>query len=129
MAPNTTNELGFDEVVDTLCDTVEAGEQIYLAVQDGFQIGNDLGTLLTVAPRIQEVARDGKKAYAQFVDLSPEEAELAEQQIATRLNLSQTGIRTKIRNGLRLSVRTYRLVDEAIDLVGDFREYGASLRA
>ncbi len=128
MAPTTTNELGFDEVVDTLCDAVEAGEQLYLAAKDGFQIG-DIATLLTVAPKAQEIARDGKTAYAQFVDLNPDESDEAVEKIATRLNLAQSGIRSKIQTGLRLVTRAYRQVDQAIELVGDFKEWGESLRA
>lgn len=120
-------KLGFDELVDTAADILEAADQIGGALSDGFQI-TDLAALLSVAPKAAEIKRDGKQAVNELLDLDPDEAEQASQAIAARTGKPATGIINRVNVAFTLSARTYRLVTDGYNLAQDWARWGKSLR-
>lgn len=121
------NELGFDEVVDTSVDILDAASLIAAALSDGVQI-SDLGVLFSIAPKVVEIKRDGKAAVAQLIDLSPDEAAEAAIQIAERTGKPATGIIARVNEGFTLTVRTYRLVTDGTHLVQDWTRFVKSIQ-
>lgn len=121
------NELGFDEVVDTSVDILDAASLIAAALSDGVQI-SDLGVLFSIAPKVVEIKRDGKAAVAQLIDLSPDEAAEAAIQIAERTGKPATGIIARVNEGFTLTVRTYRFVTDGTHLVQDWTRFVKSIQ-
>jgi hypothetical protein len=123
------NKLGFTELVDTCADVIRTTRTIGGALADGFQI-TDLSAMLTIAPNVQELVRDGKQAIAELVDLTPQEAGLAKAQIAAITGLpNDDTVWGKVNHGLDLLVQTYRTVDDAYDLFQDWASFARSFSA
>ena len=119
------NNLGIDELVDSGADILEAGDQIATALADGFQI-TDLGTLLVVSPKIQEIVRDRKQAVAELLDLTPEEATEAARRIAERTGHSSSSIILKVNQAFSLLARTYGQYKEVNYLAADWVNFAKS---
>lgn len=118
------NELGYDEVVDTLADSVELGEKLGVAFSDGVQ-WQDSFLIIGESQRIEEIARDAPVAYRQFLDLTPEEATKAEAELAERLSTNPSEIKGKIKGAINLLTRTYVLFDDYVEYFKSFRKEAA----
>lgn len=106
----STNEFGFDEVVDTLCDIVEVGDQAIKPFADGFQLLPDIVALTPLFPRIQEIVMDAPLAWKQFKDLTVEESNTVQERVAARLDLSNDIVEEKIKSAIRILTRVYSLL-------------------
>lgn len=119
-------ELGFDEVVDTAVDVIETAQILADALKDGFQI-TDLVTLIAVAPKAQEIAKDGRLAISQLLDLTADEADEAVAAIAKRTASNPATIVVKVNEAFTLIARTYRQVTNIRNLVRDYERFGKTL--
>lgn len=120
--------LGFDEVVDTAVDVLEAADTLAQSLKDGFQF-TDIPALISVAPKAQEIAKDGRTAINQLLDLTPDEAEAAVAEIARRTGRNPSGIIVKVNEGFTLVARTYRTVKNGVLLAQDWQRYAKTLTA
>lgn len=102
--------LGFDEVVDTLADVIETADGVVDVFKDGFQPLNDIIALAPVFPRVQEIITDAPIAWAQFKDLSVEEAAQVEERLSDRLDLGSDVVEQKIKGSIRILSRVYALL-------------------
>jgi hypothetical protein len=118
--------LGFDEVVDTAVDVIETAQILADALKDGFQI-TDLVTLIGVAPKAQEIAKDGRLAISQLLDLTADEADEAVAAIAKRTASNPATIVVKVNEAFTLIARTYRQVTNIRNLVRDYERFGKTL--
>lgn len=110
MADQTVKQLGIDEVIDTLADVIETGDDIVVVFADGFQPLSDLIALAPQFGRIQEIIADAPLAWAQFKDLTPDEAEQVQQALADRLDLSSDVITQKITASFAVLSKVFRLL-------------------
>lgn len=102
--------LGFDEVVDTLADIIETGDQIIKVFDDGFQPLQDLIDLTPIFPRIQEIVMDAPLAWKQFKDLDEEEVKAVKESLTERLDLENDNVEVKIKASIRILARVYALI-------------------
>lgn len=123
----TDNNLGYDEVVDTIVDLIQIGRTVGDALADGLDL-TDVTAVFSIAPRLVEVYRDANTAYAQLLDLTTGEASLAVAEIAEHAQLPATGILGKVNEALNLLSRTYQEVVDGIDLAQDWRDWVVSLK-
>ena len=121
---NLNNELGYDEVVDTLADSIEVGEKVGKAFSDGVQ-WQDSFVIIGESQKLEEIVRDAPVAYRQFLDLSPEEATKAEAELANRLSTDPSEIKGKIKGAINLLTRTYVLFDDYAEYFKTFRKEAA----
>jgi hypothetical protein len=109
------NALGFDEVVDTLDDALIVVEKVSEAIADGIGL-SDIGTLIDITPRLNEIRKDAAVFAAQIADLQPEESDLVAQQLVARRGGSKSNIIQKALEALTLSGRWHGTVAEVVDL-------------
>ena len=121
------NNLGIDHLVDVAVDIIETSDIVAKALSDGLDI-TDVGAVWKAAPRLAEIVQEGKEAYNELLDLTPEESTLAAQQIAERANLPATGVLGKVNSGLILLARTHQEIADDIDLAQDWLQWAKSLR-
>lgn len=121
------NLLGYDEVVDTAADAIEAAQAIREALADGLDL-SDVGAVFKAAPRLVEIYRDRNTFVAQLADLTPEESLLAAAAIAERTNIPNDRVLEKANEALFLLARTHQAVIGGVDLAQDWIEWGKSLR-
>lgn len=119
--------MGFDEVVDTAVDIMEAAKIVADAAADGVSIA-DVSVLFSLTPKVIEIMRDRKTAVDQLLDLTPEEAEIAAGQIAARLNVPSDGIFQRIVESFELLARTYGQVKQAQYLAQAWIRWGKSFK-
>lgn len=103
-------ELGFDEVVDTLSDAIAFIDLVEKQLDDGFQV-TDLITIAMQYQGLLEIYNDRKLFAAQFIDLSAEEAKQVVEQVAERTGKDEGIVREKAIQALRISARAYGLID------------------
>jgi hypothetical protein len=120
------NQLGFDEVVDTLSDALTVAEQIERAVADGIGL-SDIGTLISVTPRLNEIRQDFPTFSAQLRDLSAEESALVEQELHRRHGATESKIIDKAVAALTLVSKWYGVTVLVVSLVQETIEYGRQL--
>jgi len=100
---------GINELVDTCVDAIDVADALVETFADGFQ-WQDTATLLGISPKIAEIASDAQEALDELLDLTPEEAQEAAIQIATRANLPEgpvEGILDEVREAMFLIVEIY----------------------
>lgn len=119
------NELPFDEVVDTACDILEMANSVAKALEDGIDL-TDIGVLFSVAPKIAEVMRDRQSALDQLLDLTPEEAEQAAQQIGRRMGVPSNYIVARVVEVFPLLSRTYGQAKQVQYLATDWARWARS---
>lgn len=119
--------LGIAELIDTAVDILEATDLIATAFADGVQI-TDGFTLLAVAPKVQEIAKDGRTAIEELLDLTADEADEAAAEIARRTGKAQTGIIQRVNEGFTLCARSYRLYTTGRNLGNDWVRFGKSFK-
>ncbi len=115
--------LGFDEVVDTLDDALGCTEQIHEAVKDGIGL-SDIGTLISVTPRLNEIRQDAATFAAQVQDLTPDESAEVARQLVARRGGSADNIVQKALAAVTLATRWHNAIDTVVDLVQDSAEFG-----
>lgn len=119
--------LGYDEVVDTAVDIVEAAKIVADAAADGITI-TDVSVLFSLTPKVIEIMRDRKEAVDQLLDLTPEEALEAADEIAARLSVPAEGIFQRVVESFELLARTYGQVKQAQYLAEAWIRWGKSFR-
>lgn len=120
-------ELGFDQLVDTAIDIIESGVIVADAVSDGIQI-SDLGALFSLAPKAAAIKTEWRQALNELADLTPEEAQEAQRQIAARTGNPATGIIARVNEAFDIVADAYGLVKQTIYLVDRAKRWGASLK-
>lgn len=114
--------LGTEELVDTACDIIETAHTLGQTLKDGFQI-TDLGALITIAPRAQEIAKDGSTAVEQLLDLDAQEAVEVAQAIEARVGSLGGAVIPKVNEAFTLVARTYGYVRGGINLANDWNRF------
>lgn len=109
------NALGFDEVVDTLDDALIVVEKVSEAIADGIGL-SDIGTLIDITPRLNEIRKDAPVFAEQIADLQAEESDLVAQQLVARRGGSTSNIIQKSLAALTLASRWHGTVAEVVDL-------------
>lgn len=120
------NTLGFDEVVDTLDDALVVTEKVHAAVSDGIGL-TDIGTLIEITPRLNEIRQDADTFAQQFADLTPEESQDVADQLVARRGGSADVIVQKALAGLQLAARWHVTVENVTGLVQDTLDYGRGI--
>jgi predicted Rdx family selenoprotein len=115
MADQEVKQLGFDEVIDTLADVIETGDDIVKVFADGFQPLSDLIALAPQFGRVQEIIADAPTAWAQFKDLDVDEANQVQQALADRLDLSSEEVTEKFVGSFKILSKVYRLLDHVLN--------------
>ena len=119
--------MGYEELVDTAVDILETAEVLQTAFSDGVQI-TDVAVLFATAPKITEIAKDGRKAVEELLDLNADEAELAAAEIARRTGKPQQGIIARVNEAFTLAARTYGTYRRAELLAKDWQRWAKSLK-
>lgn len=115
--------LGIDNLVSVSVDAILVGKDMKAQFADGFQLLPDLSAIaFKDFGKIQNVASKAKDAWSEIKDLSPEEIEEFEERVANGAGIPNEGVYGKVRTGLRLAARAYRLGTEAVDLFEDARD-------
>lgn len=120
------NALGFDEVVDTLDDALVVIEKVEGALKDGIGL-SDIGTLIDITPRLNEIRKDANTFAAQVADLDEEESQLVAQELVARRGGSASNIVQKSLGALHLASKWHATVEEVIDLTQQTIDYGKGL--
>lgn len=120
------NTLGFDEVVDTLDDALVVTEKVHAALSDGIGL-SDIGTLIEVTPRLNEIRLDADTFAAQLADLTPEESEQVAEELVRRRGGSTDNIIQKALSGLKLASEWHVAVDRVVDLTERTIDWGKSI--
>lgn len=116
-----TDKLGIDNLVDVAVDAITLGKEVAEATKDGVQLTDSL-VIIGNFDRISRLGKQYKQAYAELRDLTPAEAEQAAMEISVRAHLENDGNVLKTAGvALKLAARTYRHVDNTIDLVEDWK--------
>lgn len=121
----TENELGFDEVVDTISDAIEFGSFVEERLSDGLGF-DDAIALIPQYPKLQEIYDDRKIFAAQFLDLTSAEAQEAVSLISARVGKDEGYVREKGVKAVKLTARAFNLYtyakNEALGIYADARE-------
>lgn len=108
------NNLGYDEVIDTLADGIEVYADIEKALGDGIG-AEDLIVVWQNLDEFRDIYTSFSTAYAQFKDLTPEEATAVAEGISARTARLGTVTVEKINATMRLLARTYRYIDYILE--------------
>jgi predicted transcriptional regulator len=100
------NELGFDEIADTLKDLHKVAETVEDRLKDGFQL-TDSFALVEIYPRLQEVYEDRQEFLAEFKDLTPDEAAQVIDALAEQIGDEPSKVEQRILQVLTLTGSTY----------------------
>jgi len=121
----TENELGFDEVVDTISDAIRFGSFIEERLSDGVGF-DDAIALIPQYPVLQEMYDDRKLFAAELLDLTNEEASEAVKEIAAKVGEDEGFVREKGVKFVRLAARAFNLYtyakNEVIGLYADAKD-------
>jgi hypothetical protein len=116
-----TEKLGIDNLVDVAVDAIQLGKEVAEATKDGVQLTDSL-VIIGNFDRIGRLGKQYKQAYAELRDLTPGEAEKAAMEISVRARLENDGtVLAKASVALKLAARTYRHVENTVDLVEDWK--------
>lgn len=122
------DQLGIDELVDTCADLLETADIIIDAAADGIGF-DDIGAVLSIAPKVNELRRDYKAAVNELLDLTPEESAEAARRIAARTGKLENGIINRVNEAFVLVARIHRLYTDARNIYDDAARWGKSLKA
>lgn len=120
---NNGDTMGFDEVVDTLDDALVVAEKVHAAVSDGIGF-SDIGALIEITPRLNEIKNDADTFAAQFADLTPEESEQVALQLVARRGGSKDQIVQKALSGLSIASEWHGEVARVANLTARTIEWG-----
>jgi hypothetical protein len=110
----TKNELGYDEVVDTLADLLDVVDIVKLQLKDGFQF-TDAFSVMQIYPKLKEVFDDRKVFVSQFLDMTPGESDQAVLELSERIGAEVDVLKGKIVQVLILTSSTYTYLDMVIN--------------
>ncbi len=119
-------KLGIDEVIDTLGDGLEIGQQLSQALADGVQI-TDAGVLFSVTPKILEIRKDWPTFKAQLADMDSFEADDVAAGLRQRFGNSDDKIVEKSLDGLQLAAEWYAIFEDVKDLTQRSIAFGKGL--
>lgn len=114
-----TNELGYKELVDTVADVIDLATKLGETFADGIQL-SDAFVLLAEAQNIEEIYKDFPTAWAELKDLDPDEAKLAMDELAARLNAPEGSIIDIVEEGFGLVTKGYLFFADARAFVKKF---------
>lgn len=115
--------LGIDNLVSIAVDAVDVAKSVAKELQDGFQPLRDVPTIaFGNFGKLQSIGSKAKQAWAEIKDLDPEEIESFEERVANQAGIPNEGVYGKVRKSLRLAARTYKVIEEAIDIVHDAKD-------
>lgn len=121
----TPNQLGYDEVIDTISDALEFAAFVEKRLSDGVGF-DDAIALIPQYPKLEEMWNDRNLFAAQFLDLTNEEAADAVKQIAARVGEDEGFVREKGVKAVRLAGRAFNLYtyakNEALAIYSDAKE-------
>lgn len=118
-----TQPLGIDNLVSIAVDAVDVAKSVAKELQDGFQPLRDVPTIaFGNFGKLQNIGSKAKQAWAEIKDLEPEEIESFEERVANQAGIPNEGVYGKVRKSLRLAARTYKVIEEAIDIVNDAKD-------
>jgi len=103
------DDLGYDEVVDTICDVIDLGKNVKNVFADGFQLIPDLIALTPEFFKVQEIMADAPMAIQQLKNLSVEEAKKAHAEIAKRTGLHGDKVVDAVTKGFGIIVELYEV--------------------
>jgi hypothetical protein len=115
------NLLGYDEVVDTLADSITVYRKISTPLRDGFQFP-DLLSLYDAYPHLREMYDDRRTFAAQFIDLTAEETLAVLDELAVRTGVPRDKVEQVAFRAFSIAGRTYRLVRHNSAEIQDIRE-------
>jgi hypothetical protein len=115
------NLLGYDEVVDTLADSITVYRKISTPLRDGFQFP-DLLSLYDAYPHLREMYDDRRTFAAQFIDLTAEETIAVLDELAVRTGVPRDKVEQVAFRAFSIAGRTYRLVRHNLAEIQDIRE-------
>jgi hypothetical protein len=118
---NQQNLLGYDEVVDTLADSITVYRKISEPLRDGFQFP-DLLSLYDAYPHLREIYDDRRTFSAQFLDLTAEESISVLDELSQRTGVARDKVEQVAFRAFGVAGRTYRLVRHNISEIQDIRE-------
>lgn len=120
-----SNNLPYDEVVDTFADGIEIYRKIRTPLNDGLQF-TDILAVYDAYPQTVEIYNDRKVFLEQFLDLTPEESVLVMDEVAERTGTPRDNVEAVAFKSLRVASRTYRLVrhnlEEGKEILLDIKE-------
>ncbi|MEM6397791.1 MAG: hypothetical protein AAF741_15690 [Bacteroidota bacterium] len=105
---NQSNLLGYAEVADTLADTIEVYRIIKEPLSDGIDF-TDILPLYEAYPRLREIFSDRQTFVAELLDLTPQEATLALDQVAQRVGVARDQVEYIALRSFDIASRVYRL--------------------
>lgn len=103
------DDLGYDEVVDTICDVIDLGKNVRNVFADGFQVIPDLIALTPEFFKVQEIMADAPMAIQQLKNLSVDEAKKAHAEIAKRTGLHEDKVVDAVTKGFGIIVELYEV--------------------
>ena len=116
-------ELGIDNLVSIAVDAVSVAKSVGHELEDGFQPLRDVPTIaFGNFGKLQSIGSKAKQAWNEIKDLEPEEIESFEERVANQAGIPNEGVYGKVRQSLRLVARTYKVIEEAIDIVHDAKD-------
>lgn len=118
---NTNSKLGYDEIVDTLGDSIEIYRDIKEPLSDGFQIP-DLITIYGAYPKATEIYRDRNTFWAQLLDLDGDESVKVLDDLSVRTGIPRDNVERVAFQSFSVASRTYRLVQHNIREVDAIRD-------
>lgn len=119
-------ELGINEVVDSLVNALKFVDVVESQLKDGFQI-TDLIAISMQYSLLLDIYNDRKLFAAQFLDLSADEAKEVVSQVAEQTGKEQGVVMQKAVPALRIAARAYGLIDYAIKEVSVIAEEAKEL--
>lgn len=126
-----SNELGYDEVVDTLGDVLDVTDAFENALSDGID-PTDLFVIVNNYPKLKEIGTDLPVFWAQLKDLTPAESDAVYKELSERRGEDLNSIAGKVSAGLRRVVRTYRfgyyVLGEGQAILEDWKDFFAELK-
>ena len=105
------DDLGYDEVVDTICDVIDLGKNVKNVFADGFQVIPDLIALTPEFFKVQEIISDAPMAINQLKNLGVEEAKKAHAEISKRTGVAQDKVVDTVTKGFGIIVELYEVFD------------------
>ena len=118
-----TQPLGIDNLVAIAVDGISVAKSVAHELEDGFQPLRDVPTIaFGNFGKLQNIGSKAKQAWAEIKNLEPEEIEDFELRVANQAGIPNEGVYGKVRASLRLVARTYKVIEEAIDIVNDAKD-------
>jgi hypothetical protein len=124
---NKSKQYGYDEVVDTLGDSIEIYRKINTPLEDGLQF-TDILALYDAYPLAMEVFNDRNTFIRQFLDLTPDESVRVLDELSARTGTPRDKVEQIATQSFQMASRVYRLgsyvVEESKGIYADIQLIG-----